>query len=108
MDKCKREKEKLYKYASTIFRNYFLQNDNNEDSYFFKRESDSYIREYEFESLKELKEELDRMWGQDEVMQQCIQIISIAALKMKPNEEMENEDIKEHTREKLPSYIYNM
>lgn len=109
MDKCKREKDKLYEYASMVSQNYFVQNESDTDSYFFKREECSYIREYGFESVQELKEELNHMWDQDEIMQQCIQTISIAAIKMKPNEEIEDEskDTK-NIKEKLPSYIYNM
>lgn len=108
MDKCKREKEKLYEYASALQQNYFAQNESSIDSYFFKREECSYIREYGFEGIQELREELGQMWEQDEIMQQCIQIISIAALKMKPNEEINDEGMKENIKGKLPSYIYNM
>lgn len=110
MDKCKREKEKIYEYACGASYNYFLQDCSSSDSFFTKRNDKVYIREYNFENIQDLKEELTCMWGQDEIMQQCMQAVLVAALKLKPEEGVVLEAVvsKENMKEKLPSYIYNM
>lgn len=113
MDKSKREKDKLYEIACTNQKDYYILNKCNNDSYFIKRDDDVYIKEYGFESLPDLKEELNRMWDQDEIMQNCIQPVLAAVFKLKPKGKMEDkESSKElpHTEkreEKLPPFIYN-
>lgn len=109
MDKCKREKEELYKWASTASKNYFACENNGAESYFRIRENDSYIQKYDFETLPELKNALNAIWQQDEIMQKCMKSVLIAALKMKPDEAVrDTKDTMKKCEDELPSYIYNM
>lgn len=107
MDKCKQEKGKLYNFACGCQQNYYTKMDATKESYFIKREESSYIREYGFETLPELKEELSRMWDEDPVMQECMKVVLVSAMKLKPQEEEEEQQTEEYKNEKLPAFIYN-
>lgn len=109
MDKCKQEKEKLYNLACSYQHNYYTQIDSSKESYFINREETTYIREYGFGTLPELKEELNRMWEKDSVMQECLKVVLVSALKLKPQGAGENhvQRSEEYGEEKLPAYIYN-
>lgn len=116
MDKNDKEKKLLYNWAVKNCSSYrFQQIDKSKESYFMQREcmdEDSSIREYAFEDLPEFMEELNALWGDDEVMKQIKKVIGIAAIKNKIssstvadicNDSGSNSD----NIEKLPMYIYN-
>ncbi len=109
MEKIQNENDKLYDIACNYQRNYYTENGCIKESYFVKREEDSYIREYGFETLPELKDELKKMWNEDVVMQECMQTVLVSALKLKPVEGKDGETRNggEDKSEKLPGYIYN-
>lgn len=112
MDKSKREKDGLYEIACLKQKDYYRAAECSEGSYFVKRNDDTYMREYGFETLPELKEELNKMWGGDETLETCLQTVLVAAFKLKPSDESDNGEDKEssgHERkdEKLLPYIYN-
>lgn len=107
MDKSKREKDRLYEIACTNRKSYYDWKACGNDSYFIKRDNDVYIREYAFDTIPDLKEELNRMWNQDEILQSCIQPVLIAAFKLKAMDKAEKEDKELLLTEKLPPFIYN-
>lgn len=109
MDRCKREIEKLYEIACTCQKEYYTSKTCDKESYFIKREESSYIREYGFQTLPDLKAELEKMWSMDETMQKCMQPVLIAAIKLKPADGVVNDDCHPQKRndEKLSPFIYN-
>ena len=109
MDKCKRVKQTLYHPACSYRHNYYTQMDDAKESYFIKRDELPYIREYGFETLPELEEELNQMWNEDPVMLECMKVVLVSALKLKSQDAGEDyvQHSKEHGEEKLPAYIYN-
>lgn len=112
MDKCKREKDKLYEFACNSEENYYALKEFDIKSYFIKRKDHDYMREYGFETLPELKKELELLWGQDVLMQKCMQTVLIAAMKLKPTEQPDIKDglsqqTKGKHKEKLSPFIYN-
>lgn len=113
MDKYKREMENLHSIACVSEKNYYISESSCDDTYFIKRDENdhAYIREYGFETLPDLKKELDKMWNNDEVMQNCMQTVLIAALKSKPIDKDKKEDeVKQsetQNEKKLSPFIYN-
>lgn len=115
MDKNSREKNMLYQWAVSNSISYSFQViEKTRDSYYMQRMSGTdpsqYIREYGVESLPELMKEIDTLWGADEVMCQIKKAIGVAALKNKPNKEIQEETSTEHkteSKDKLPVFIYN-
>lgn len=119
MDKNEKEKKMLYEWGTKNSSLYQKQKeDKGSDSYYIKRDvsKNIYIREYGFETLPELINELDHLWENDEVMEQIKHVIGIASLKNKPGKaalkEAETDDEKraidkENAENKLPVFIYN-
>ncbi|WP_347223423.1 hypothetical protein [Bacteroides congonensis] len=119
MDKSEREKEELYAWGKQHGLDYYFPTfDKEKASYFIRRKVDanSYIREYGFETLPEIMDELDNLWEKDEVSEQIKKVVGIAALKNKPSEiisEQAKGGSSKETEEKreggdrLPTYIYN-
>lgn len=116
MGKNSREKDMLYQWAVSNSADYcFREIDRTEGSYFVQRtddaDADRYIREYAVESLPELMNEIDALWGTDEVMCQIKKAIGVAALKNKPGKADSREETKTDSgirpQEKLPAFIYN-
>lgn len=113
MDKNAREKDMLYEWSVKNIGSYdFQKTDKNRESYFKKREGNDgqYIREYAVQTLPEIMEELDVMWGADEIMGQIKKTVGVASLKNKPDKILVKEDMaggKKEVKNKLPEYIYN-
>lgn len=111
MDKCIREKEKLYKLQLKEIGNIaesftLIKNDTN--SYFVPRLEKNYLMEYSFESFLQLKEKLDELWKNEKYMQEATKIILVAALKNKPRKVNGEEMVAENNEEtELPTFIYN-
>lgn len=115
MDKNEKERHLLLKWGAENAAAYQFQPiDQSGNSYFIQREEDtnknSYIREYGFETLPELVEELDVLWEADEMMSSIKRVAAIAALKNKPSKATQYttvEEDKKGTESKLPAFIYN-
>lgn len=110
MQKNEREKQMLYEWGVNNHRDVFMQMDHVKESYFQQRTSNLYIKEYSFETLSELKEELDALWENDEEMESIKKVVGVAAVKNKPVKiEKEKEQVKTQSKqeEKLPVFIYN-
>lgn len=119
MDRNEKEKKMLYEWGEKNHtKSYFQVYDKEKTSYFIKRgeNENSYIREYGFESLPEIVNELDALWQNDAVMEHVKKVIGIASLKNKPSnvilEEVKEENgnrtgVKTETENKLPVFIYN-
>ncbi len=111
MDKNDKEKQMLYEWAVNDYsKDVFLHSDHRRDSYFLQRTENLCIREYMFETLPELMEELNILWENDEIMESIKRVIAVAAMKNKPtksDDENGQKNGQEVTDEKLPTYIYN-
>lgn len=111
MDKNEREKKMLYEFGvENCQRYHFEEIDKKKESYFIKREEDSYIREYAVETLPELMKELNTLWGDDEMMGRIKKVIGVAAMKNKPVKKAQEKtggEKQEDKEEKLPAFIYN-
>lgn len=111
MDRNEKEKNMLREWAKKNNAAYrFTAIDMEKESYFIKRSARKYIREYQFETLPELLQELDYMWQDENSMAQIKKIVAVAALKNRPSEEIQKQTEKHHAHEKkelLPEFIYN-
>lgn len=116
MDQEWKEKEILYKWGSMyhtdmLTNSIFLPIDQDADSYYIRRENlEAYLREYEFQSLPQLKTELIKMWKNEEYMNTIIKTVLASALKNRIEINMENENNAAGTNkeaDELPQYIYN-
>lgn len=117
MDKNETEKKKIKEWGLRNYQQYqFLEIDKEKESYFIEMEKKPYIKEYGFETLPQLMEELNNMWGDYEVMEQVKKIVGVAAMKNKIlhdsfkeySESTEvNDREKMNEQDKLPRYIYN-
>ena len=111
MDRNGKEKNLLYEWAeknSSAYR--FSEIEKEKKSYFIKRQETPYIREYGFETLPELFEEMDCMWKDEKCIEQIKKAIGIAALKNRPSEEVHKQMEKKHTdgkKDMLSEFIYN-
>ena len=79
-------------------------------SYFVKRQDSSYMREYGFETLPEIMEELNSLWVNDEMMESIKKVVCVAAMKNKPIAESGGKKDGENTKkseDELPVFIYN-
>lgn len=117
MDRNEKEKKGLkewaYVHESKI---YFQGIDQAKESYFTESEERAYIREYAFETLPQLMNELDELWKTDETMESVKKIIGVAAMKNKAaynskvvfseNRASVNQE-NEENQGRLPTYIYN-
>lgn len=111
MKKNEKEKQMLYEWGTNnSSEDIFMQIDYVKNSYFQKRIDHTYIKEYSFETLLELMEELNVLWENDEKMESIKKVVGVAAMKNKPvKTEKEKEQIKDQPKqeEKLPVFIYN-
>lgn len=104
-----REIEKLYQWASEyhteeIEEKYFTKIDKKCASYFEPRVSQAaYCREYTYDSMPKLRDELEAMWKDDDVMKQIEKVVLVAAMKNKP---LLEDNIKSKMNQLKP-YIYN-
>lgn len=112
----KGEKERLYQWAceyhtKEIEERYFTRIDKECESYFEKRDpKEKYGREYVFQTIPELRKELEIMWDGDETMEQIMKAVLVASMKNKPMPEENNDTAAsnpEELKEQIKSYIYN-
>lgn len=71
------------------------------NSCFVAHENADYIREYGFETIAEIKKELEGMWLGEEYMEEIIKPVAVATMKHQP----QNVEIK-NKRESLDEFIY--
>ena len=111
MDRNEKEKNMLHEWAKKNSSAYQLSAiEKEKESYFIKHSEMQYIREYKFETLPELLQELDYMWQNDNSMGQNKKTVGVAALKNRPFEEVHKQTKKHHAcgeKEMLPEFIYN-
>lgn len=115
MDKNEKEKELFYQWSlkkNPQDNETFCRPDKQTDSYFVLKTSDKYIREYGFETVPELEEELDKMWENQPHLQEIEKAVLVASIKNKPRkiEEAPKVDLdkkEKNIKEKMPAYIYN-
>lgn len=115
MGKNDKEKQMLYEWAKTNGIDYhFPYIDLNRKSYFIRRGtengSNSYIREYGFETLPEFMRELNVLWKDEKVTEPIKKAVGVAAIKNKPmkvKQETAWTINKEEPQDKLPVFIYN-
>lgn len=58
--------------------------DTNAESYFVYRNTDSYIKEYVYETFAEVRCELEQLWSGDACMEKIIIPVAVSAMKNKP------------------------
>lgn len=83
-----KDKEELFQWASEnyseeIERRYFTRINQNQDSYYIKKIPDEYLKEYDYQTLSDLKNELHKLWGDEPVMSEMIQKAAVIAMKNK-------------------------
>lgn len=111
MEKNAKEKELFYCWGGREENNYsFEKIDLCTESYFIERKPQEYIREYDFETLPELREELNKMWADESCMKDIMQAVLVAAFKNKPeisHNVVQLDSTILGSGEKMPAYIYN-
>lgn len=111
MDKNQKEKQILYNWGKENEQKYSFQRaDKKKDSYFIKRQDNSYIMEYAFETLPQFKEILNSLWYDDGTIESIKMAVAVAAMKNKPINNLvktDNEEEKDKLDDELPAYIYN-
>lgn len=112
MDKNQLEKEKIYEWAvkhtcKELAEKYFTNKDASMQSYFIPREKSNYLASYEFETLPELNNLLQTLWGDEVIMKDIQKVCLIAAMKNKPADSERINSNGLNSKEQLPQYIYN-
>ena len=116
MGKNDKEKLMLYEWGKTNGIDYrFQEVDQNKESYYIMRgteedSSNTYIREYGFETLPEFMKELDALWKDEKLTESIKKAVGVAAIKNKPVKALQiTVEIidKEEPQDKLPAFIYN-
>ena len=110
-DRNEKEKQMLYEWGIENSERYlFQESDADKQSYFIKKQTHCYLREYNFETLPEFMKELDVLWDNDEAMKTVKKIVGVAVLKNRPLKEIKEtpkETGEEKEEPKLPVFIYN-
>lgn len=111
MDKNKTEKEKLYQWACQYFtedrkESVFTPVQKEIDSYYEHVENREYIREYEPETARDIKEELSSLWNQEEMLKQVKIICTVACMKNSNKVRVGESSVYEKDEKQLKPYIY--
>ena len=107
------EKDRLYQWAcdnhsKELEEKYFTKIDRKCKSYFEKRSyQDLYYIEYSYQTMPEIKSELDAMWENDDVMENIEKVVLVASMKNKPKLEKELGEDQNERMEQLKPFIYN-
>lgn len=107
------EKDRIYQWACEndtreLQYAYFIKFGEECRSCFEKRPYQSgYCREYMFHTMPQLRNELDEMWEDNEIMGQIKKAMLVASMKGKSREEEKNNGSKEERKEQISPYIYN-
>lgn len=108
-----KEKEFLHAWASKncsdeYTKKVFSKFEEEKDSYFMKRDREkSMFTELSYQGVAELKEELQKLWGTENVFASVLQVVFVSAMKNKPLEAKET-SIEQHSdaATELPDFIY--
>ncbi|AOZ97317.1 hypothetical protein [Butyrivibrio hungatei] len=110
MEKSKREKDFLYKWACGNYDKYRekggLEGDSRDfqDSFFINRRQVDYLKEYCPNDLEDFHHLLHEEWGEDDIMSKVLITVEVAIMKNKPSSGEGN--LRQESSE-LPGYIYN-
>lgn len=113
IDRNQSDKEKMYQWAcdkhtEELEEKYFTKIDKACESYFEKKLSqETYCREYCFQTMPELRSELEAMWGNDEAMEQVEKAVLVAAMKNKPRVKCDGQSEREVQTDQLSPFIYS-
>lgn len=93
------EKEKIQEWAeqNRIIKNEWSVFQGVEASYWKRREKTVGIEEYDFSSIKDVKEKLHKQWEEEEIFGEIEQVLAVTALKAKEKEEVAAE---------IPIFVY--
>ena len=98
----KTEIARIYEWSAKYEGNYrYSEADKDAKSYFIPHEENAYIREYEFETIADLKAELEKIWSGNVYMEEITRTVAVAAMKNK----IKAAEDKEKTRG-LNEFIY--
>lgn len=105
------EKEKIYQwacenYTEEVESRYFTKIDKSCRSYFEETACPGeYCKEYNFQTVDELRRELSVLWKEDMVMERIFQAVLVAAMKNKPS--MADGSGLSGKMEEVKPFIYN-
>lgn len=107
----KTEKDRMYEWALQFShkegKQIFTEIDLESESYWDIREnSDTYLMEYEPQTLADYSERLQKMWAEEETMKEVLKTVLVAIMKNEPSEEQQKVQ-SDKKQEGLPEYIYN-
>ncbi|MDE6056298.1 MAG: hypothetical protein K2G55_21635 [Lachnospiraceae bacterium] len=109
-DLCSREREMLYHLELDMpdeWEKSFDFTYKERGSYYMLQDKHEYLMEYGFETLPQLKETLDRLWENEQYMQDIKKTVLAAAIKNKPKQE-ESVYAEKDTHGHMPEFIiYN-
>lgn len=108
-DLCSREREMLYHLEldmSDGWEKSFDFTHKEKDSYYVLQDKHEYLMEYGFETVPQLKEVLDRLWENEQYMQDIEKMVLAAAIKNKPKQE-ERVCAERDAHGYMPEFIYN-
>lgn len=111
-DKNKREKENLLRWAEQYSlqqkAHIFSSMDNELSTYWTEKNAcESYLMEYGFFSLPDIKKDLDLMWKHDEIMSAVEKSVLVAIMKNEIMSNLKQSYIQSDHSESLPEFIYN-
>lgn len=107
----KTEKDRMYEWALRFShregKQVFTKIDFESESYWnIRGNSDTYLMEYKSQTLTDYSECLQKMWEEEEAMQEILKTVLVAIMKNEPSEKQEKVQ-SEKKQEGLPEYIYN-
>lgn len=111
LTQSKGEKECLYNWALQFSyrqrKQVFTEFLPDSESYWIKRKnSEAYFMEYKPKTLMDFSEHLQKLWAEDEAMQEILKTVLVAIMKNEPI--MEQGQVQSEKKQgELPEYIYN-
>ncbi|MDE6052965.1 MAG: hypothetical protein K2G55_04200 [Lachnospiraceae bacterium] len=108
-DLCSREREMLYHLELVMsdgWEKSFDFTHKEKDSYYVLQNKHEYLMEYGFETIPQLKEMLDRLWKNEQYMQDIEKTVLAAAIMKKPKLE-ENVYAERDAHGHMPEFIYS-
>lgn len=106
---CSREQEMLYHLELDMldgWKKTFDFTHKEKDSYYVLHDKHEYLMEYGFETIPQLKEMLDRLWENEQYMQDIEKMVLAAAIKNKPKQEV-RESLERDADGYMPEFVYN-
>ena len=106
---CSREREMLYCLEVDMSDGWEKSFDftyKEKDGYYVSQDKHEYLMEYGFEIAPQLKEMLDRLWENEQYMQDIKKTVLAAAIKNKPKQEAQ-ESAERDAVGYMPEFIYN-